>query len=127
MLFVVLAVVGFSVAWLVLQRRAELFCLAVEDGKVRLVRGRAPGSLLRDFGDAVRGVSRGKIKAYRAEDGARLTVSGGIDAGVAQRLRNVFRTYNVSRLRGAEVEASTLAGKAVGFAAIVALLESLFF
>ena len=74
-------------------RTNELFRLSVRNGRVLLVRGRIPPGLLNDFRIvlAASPVARATIRAYRDRAGARLSVSGEIDAGQEQRLRNVFQ------------------------------------
>ncbi len=120
---VVVAVVLFLV-WL--DRQRELFCLSVRDGKVLLVRGRVPGGLLSDFKDAMAAsprVARATIKAYRAEGGAELVVSGRIDDGRAQRLRNCFAIYPLSRLRAAPAPSERSIGQLIGVVWLAWLLE----
>lgn len=83
-----------------LWRRAQLlFRIEIRGGKQTVTRGHVPMALLDDFGAAVRGVEHGEVSAHKAEGGARLSFSGDVDQGVAQRLRNIFGLYPVARLR----------------------------
>lgn len=98
----VLAAAALAAASLVVaRRRSDLFALELRDGKLAVVRGHPPGSLVGDFEDILpRGVRQGRVvvRARRGAAGAELIVRG-VDAGIEQRLRNVFGTYPVSRLR----------------------------
>ena len=89
--------------------------LSVRDGKVLLVRGRIPGTLFQDLSDAVKGVKRATIAAVREPGGAQLRVSG-IDDFTAQRLRNIFRIYPVSRLSAAPIDTDHTFGQLLGIA-----------
>ncbi len=84
--------------WLWL-RSQELFRIQIRGGKPTVTRGYVPVALLDDFGTAVRGVKNGEIRAHKEQGGARLGFSGDVDAGAAQRLRNIFGLYPVARLR----------------------------
>jgi hypothetical protein len=120
---VVLGAVGFFV-WA--SRQRELFCVSVRQGRVLLVRGRIPGGLLSDFADALGAapaVARATIRAYRDEGGARLEVAGSIDGGRAQRLRNIFALYPMSRLSAAPVASQRTIGQIVGIVWLAWLLE----
>jgi len=88
------------VAFFVVGRLNEIFCVSVRGGRVLLVRGSAPAALLQAFGDVARisHISRATIRGVRAANHARLVVSG-VDEGTAQRLRNVFGTHHWSSLR----------------------------
>jgi hypothetical protein len=121
---VVVAIVLFGF-WFFLERQNELFRLSVRHGRVLLVRGRIPPGLLGDIKDAVARppVLRGTIRAVKEDGGARLTASGGIDEGLAQRLRNIFRLYPVSRLRAAPAIARPTMGQLLGIAWLAWLLD----
>jgi len=84
--------------WLWL-RAQELFRIEIRGGKQTVKRGYVPAALLNDFGAAVRGVEHGEIRAHKSEGSARLSFSGDVDSGAAQRLRNIFGLYPVARLR----------------------------
>src|SRR5688572_18034738 len=85
-------------------RTRELFCVSVRSGRVLVVRGRVPAPVLGAIRDVVAApppVAEATIRAVREEHGARLLVSGAIDEGRAQRLRNVFGIFPVAKLRAA--------------------------
>lgn len=108
---------GIAIALFVWGRVNEIFCLSVRDGRVLLVRGRIPPSVLEAFADVVRrqGVRRASIRAVAGPSHARLVVSGA-DEGTAQRLRNVFGTHPVQRLRGAKLPRARNVGQLLGIA-----------
>ena len=97
--FVLLAVAGLVIAWLVWRANQALWSISVEDGRVVDVAGQPPVGFLNAVRDIVASppVARGRISARRAEGGAVLDVSG-IHAGQRQRLQNVFRLEPTSRL-----------------------------
>jgi hypothetical protein len=112
-------------AWFFLERQNELFRLSVRHGRVLLVRGRIPPGLLGDIRDAVARppVPHGTIRAVKHDGGARLTASGAIDEGRAQRLRNIFQLYPVSKLRAAPALARPTMGQILGIAWLAWLLD----
>jgi hypothetical protein len=117
MVFVALAVI--MVVLLLASRANEQFCASFRDGKLLLVRGRLPQSLLNDFADTLRraNVKRATIKAHRTADGLRLTASGVSDWDL-QRLRNQLGFSSYARLvapPGSEKRARALLGW-LGFA-----------
>lgn len=117
----ILAVIGL---WWFTRSRL-LFHLSVRRGQVLVVSGRVPAGLLREIRDVFRGSRMsGSVKAYAEEQSGRLTASGGIDAGTAQRLRNMFGLYPASKLRQAPaIERPTL-GQLSGIAWLAWLFES---
>jgi hypothetical protein len=120
---VVIAAVAFFI-WA--SRQRELFCLSVREGRLLVVRGRIPAGLLSDFKDALTAapaVARATVKAYRDEGGARLEVSGSIDPGRVQRLRNIFAIYPMSRLSAAPVASQRTIGQIVGIVWLAWLLD----
>jgi hypothetical protein len=106
-------------------RARELFCLSVRDGRVLVVRGRIPAGLLSDIRDVVKrpAVSRATIRAVKQEDSARLAVSGAVDEDRAQRLRNIFHLYSISKLRAAPAVSKPTLGQLLGIAWLAWLLE----
>lgn len=116
-MLLLIAVVAL-VAYLWTARARELFCVSVRDGRVLVVRGRVPGGLLSDIRNVVGKpvVGRATIRAVRQEHGARLSVSGDIDEGREQRLRNIFRLYPLSNLRAAPAVAQPTLGQVLGIA-----------
>lgn len=114
---VVVVLIALAVgAWL-LWRANELFYLSVRDGRVLLVRGRIPPSLLHGIEDVVRrsAIRRASIRAVAGQHHARLVASG-VDDGTAQRLRNVFGTHPVQKLRGAKLPEARNLGQLLGIA-----------
>jgi hypothetical protein len=122
----ILVVVGAAAFFIWASRQRELFCLSVRQGRVLLVRGRIPAGLLADFKDALTAapaVGRATVRAYRDEGGARLDVSGSIDGGRVQRLRNIFAIYPMSRLSAAPVATQRTIGQIVGIVWLAWLLD----
>lgn len=118
----VLLLVGY---WLWL-RAQLLFRIEIRAGKQTVTRGYVPTGLLNDFGAAVRGVQQGEVRAHKAEGGARLSFSGDVDAGVAQRLRNIFGLYPVARLRAPHVDKRKLASDAFTLAWLASIFRNFF-
>jgi hypothetical protein len=121
------AVVVVAVAlFLWAQRGRELFCLSVRSGRVLVVRGRVPPALLGSIREIVAGVpavERATIRAVRGDQGARITSSGTIDEGRAQRLRNVFGLYPIARLRAAAPVRQPTLGQWLGIAWLAWLFD----
>ncbi len=101
-ILVLLAVGGYI--WL--SRSRELFCIKVHQGKISIVRGRIPTSLLSDFKDALASVQRGTVRATRSPHGARLLYRGDINSSLQQRLRNILSLYPISRLTATPIDKS---------------------
>ncbi|UQA60944.1 DUF3634 family protein [Polyangium aurulentum] len=106
-----------------LARGNELFHVSARDGRVLLVRGRIPPSLLTGFGEIVQraGVRRATIRAVKEGGGARLVASG-VDENTAQRLRNAFGVHPIQRLRTAPFAGDRNLGQVLGFAWLAWLL-----
>jgi hypothetical protein len=111
--------------WLWL-RSQELFRIEIRGGKQTVTRGYVPTGLLNDFGAALRGVQNGKIHAHKGQGGARLSFSGDVDAGAAQRLRNIFGLYPVARLRAPHIDKRAAVSDAFTVAWFVSLLRNFF-
>lgn len=113
-------VAAFVVAWVVLDRLTELFCLSWRKGELRLVRGAIPPALKNDLADALTRmkVDSCTIKAKREEQGARLTAPG-LDDFSEQRLRNIFQIYPVATLRSAQQPQHNKLLRFFGFASLV--------
>lgn len=107
-------------------RSQELFRIQIRDGRPTVTRGYVPVGLLNDFGAAVRGVENGQISAHKAQGGARLSFGGGVDAGAAQRLRNIFGLYPVARLRAPYVDKRRAVSDAFTLAWFISLLRNFF-
>ena len=108
-----------------LSRASEMFCVSVRNGRVLVVRGRVPPGLLGDIKDIVAkpAVSRATIRAVKHEEAARLLVSGNIDDGRAQRLKNCFRLYPIARLRSAPLIERPTLGQLLGIAWLAWFLD----
>jgi hypothetical protein len=119
---VVVAVV-FVLAWLA--RQEDLFCLSIRDGRVLVVRGRAPTGFVSDVGDiAVRdGVRDATVRAVKTERGGRLLFSGDLSEGTQQRLRNVFGILPAAQLRHAPPIKNPTLGQVLGIAWLAWLLD----
>lgn len=106
-----------------LTRAGELFLVSVRDGKILVVRGRAPSGFVREARDVVRGVRRATICATKEEDRARLHFSGDLGEAREQRLRNLFALYPASKLRQAPAIARPTLGQILGVAWLAWLLD----
>src|SRR4249920_3269740 len=93
-LLVLLVVLGF---WFFLRRANELAVIEVRHGEARLRRGRAPGRLLFDVEEIVRrsGLERATIRVVSESGSPRVEVSGSVNAGVVQQIRNVVGEHQV--------------------------------
>lgn len=82
-------------------RSRELFVLAVDRGKTRVLRGRAPPGLLEGLADVFERaqVSRARVRILRDGDRARLSATG-LDPAVLQRARNVLGAFPAHKLLG---------------------------
>jgi hypothetical protein len=124
MVLLLIAAVALGV-YLWTSRANELFCVSVRHGHVLVVRGRIPGRLFSDIRDVVSkpAVAHATIRASRAKHGARLVVSGAIDEGREQRLRNIFRLYPLSNLRAAPPIGQPTLGQLLGIAWLAWILD----
>jgi hypothetical protein len=107
-------------------RAQLLFRIEIRGGKPTVTRGYVPMGLLNDFAAAVRSVKQGEIRAHKAEGGARLSFGGDVDAGVGQRLRNIFGLYPVARLRSPHIDKRKAVSDAFTLAWFVSLLRNFF-
>lgn len=123
MSYVVLLVVGVIGLWWI-GRGRELFLLSARDGRVLLVRGRIPAGLMRDMREILSAarVHRATVRAVRSDGGARLEISG-VEEGPAQRLRNAFGLYPISRLSTAPSAANPSLGQILGIVWLAWLFE----
>jgi hypothetical protein len=96
-------------------RLNELFLISIRDGELLVVRGRVPTALLQDIAEIAtrHAVEQATVRALRGRDGARLATSG-LDDGVAQRLRNSFHLYPVSKLAAAPLIEERNLGQVMG-------------
>ncbi|MCS6901279.1 MAG: DUF3634 family protein [Myxococcales bacterium] len=94
LLLLLLLVATLVLPFLVLLSRAnELFTLDVTQGKVSVVRGKVPPSLLRDACDVLRHVERATITA-RMENGRPIVRAKGLSEAQLQRMRNVVGRFS---------------------------------
>lgn len=109
---IAIALIGYF-----LWRANEIFCVSVRHGRVLLVRGRIPPSLLHDIEDVVRrsNVRRATIRGVAGPHHARIVASD-VDEFAAQRLRNVFGTHPIQKLRGAKLPTTRNLGQLLGIA-----------
>ncbi|MDB4961553.1 MAG: hypothetical protein JWP01_1552 [Myxococcales bacterium] len=100
------------------EKKWEVFYLSIRNGRVLVVRGRVPTSLLHDFAEIVRDpvVRSGWIRVFRGEHGAELLCGGDIDEGPEQRMRNAMMLYPLSKLRHALPVARPTLGQMLGIA-----------
>lgn len=118
------AVLIVGLVWM-LSRAGELFYISVRDGKLLVVRGRVPISMLQEFRDAVNQptVRRGSIRAFKSESGGQLACSGDIAEGREQRMRNTFMLYPASQLRAAPPIKQPTLGQVAGLAWLAWMLD----
>jgi hypothetical protein len=104
--------------WWLHDRRSELFYISIRNGRVLVVRGRVPTPLLQDLAETVKHpvVSSGKIRVFRGVHGAELSVSGDIEDGPEQRMRNALQLYPTSKLRHALPVPRPTFGQMIGIA-----------
>jgi Protein of unknown function (DUF3634) len=106
-------------------RARELFVLSVRNGRVLVVRGRVPPGFLGDVKGIVATppVRAATIRAHKDADHARLAISGDIDEGRAQRLRNTFGIRPMAQLRSAPVVNRPTLGQVLGIAWLAWMLD----
>ncbi len=114
---ILVVAVAVVLVLVVLGRANEIFCISVRDGKLLVVRGAVPPALLHGFADVVRRerVDRATIRALKGDGHARLVASG-VSEGTAQRLRNVFGTHPIQKLRAASMPRVRNVGQVLGVA-----------
>ena len=80
-------------------RTRVLFVLAVDRGRTRVVRGRAPHALLEGLADVFERaqVARARVRILRDGDRARISATG-LEAPVLQRARNVLGAFPAHKL-----------------------------
>jgi len=96
-------------------RAREICVLSVRAGRVLVMRGALPASLLEALRDVVerQRIERGTIRVLRDGERARLEASG-LDEQAAQRARNVLGTYPLPRLLAAPRARSRNLGQRLG-------------
>ena len=124
-MFLPVVIVAAVVAYLWYERQRELFLVSVRNGKALLVRGRLPGTLMADIQAIVTAqpaVHRGRVKAYKDANRARVVTSG-IDEMREQRLRNIFAVYPISNLSAAPPLNDRTVGQFLGIAWLAWMLD----
>ncbi|MCB9603088.1 MAG: DUF3634 family protein [Sandaracinus sp.] len=88
------------IAYVVLSRANELFCVSIRDGVCLVVRGDVPPKLWRELVTTaeVNRISRGTIRAVK-EGGAARLVTVGIAPEITQRLRNAVGSAGLNAMR----------------------------
>lgn len=101
--WVYLLLVAAAVAALVVSARRATTLLEVrfERGAIVHARGRAPGELLADLGDAARFERASGVLRLRLAGGGVELELGALPPSTAQRMRNVVGRFSSARLRGA--------------------------
>ncbi len=89
-----------AVAWVVITRANELFCVSIRDGVCLTIRGTVPPKIWRELVTTARiaGIQRGTIRAVKEGGGARL-VTDGLPPDVTQRLRNAIGSAGLSGMK----------------------------
>lgn len=89
-----------AVAWIVITRANELFCVSIRDGVCLTIRGTVPPKIWRELVTTARmaGIQRGTIRAVKEGGGARL-VTDGIAPEITQRLRNSIGSAGLSAMK----------------------------
>jgi len=102
MIQIVLAALVLASAFVFLRHVNELFLLRIDDGKVRLVRGRIPKRLFDEIADIA---AQSRLSGVRvrviSEGGAPRLVPEGLPPHVAQRVRNVLGRFTLAEIRNA--------------------------
>lgn len=114
----------FVVIAVVFRRGSELFLVSVRDGRILVVRGAVPIRLRQELADLVSRppVRRATLRARLDRSSVQLEVSG-VDEGRAQRLRNVFHTFPLARLRSAPRDPNRNLGQILGIVPLAWLLD----
>jgi hypothetical protein len=96
----VLGAIG-AIFWLILRRATELFCVRVERGSPRHVRGRMPPALFSDFCDILASprIDGAVVRAVTEGGRPRLIVDGDLHPDQVQRLRNVLGRFQTAQIR----------------------------
>jgi hypothetical protein len=112
-----LLLLGIVALWIASARARELGVVSVRRGRLLLIRGALPSSLLEAFGDITQRARtrRGTLYVLRDGERARLVASG-LDEYALQRARNVLGTYPLTRLVGAPPPRTQNLGQRLGLA-----------
>ncbi|WP_394839852.1 DUF3634 family protein [Pendulispora rubella] len=95
-------------------RQDEFFRVSIRKGRVLVIRGRIPSGYLEDLRDVGRHVEHGTVRAVKDSGSALLVLSASIDGVTAQRMRNTFALYPVTKLRTAPRIAHPNIGQVLG-------------
>lgn len=102
MIQLVLAGLVLAIAFTFLRHANELFVLRIDDGKVRVVRGRIPKRLLDGIADIA---EKSRVSGVRvrviSEGGSPRLVPDELSPELAQRIRNVVGQFTVAEIRNA--------------------------
>ena len=114
-----------AIVFFLASRARELFVLSVRNGRVLIVRGRVPPGFFDDVKGIVANppVRAATIRAQKDADHARLAISGDIDEGRAQRLRNTFGIRPMAQLRSAPLVNRPTLGQVLGIAWLAWMLD----
>ena len=113
--FLIAVVFGLCVPFLM--RANEVFVLSVRDGRSLLMRGRIPITLRQEIDDVLARarVTSATLRVVRSGGVARM-IAHGVDADVAQRLRNVLGIVSDHKLRAAPPPGPRNLGQRLGIA-----------
>lgn len=98
--FIAVAVAALAALYVASLRATTIVDLAIEKGKIRVVRGGVAPPILADLRDIARDASikEGHIRVTRASGRAEVHLRGEIDERAAQRIRNVIGSVPLARL-----------------------------
>jgi hypothetical protein len=98
-----LAVLAIATLLWMMRNATLLFRAEVEQGRVVKLQGRAPKGLVRDLNDVLhrRPVTKATLRVRAEGDRAGLDVTGDLNEGEMQRLRNVLGGWPVAKIRAA--------------------------
>ncbi len=95
-----------AVAYVVLSRANELFCVSIRAGRCLVIRGRVPPKLWRELVTVVEQakIVHGTVRAVKRDGAARLVMEG-IEPRTQQRLRNALGSAGLSTMKFGTSEA----------------------
>ena len=98
--FLGIAIAALAALYVASLRATTIVDLAIEKGKLRVVRGGVAPPILADLRDiaASAAIDEGHIRVVRASGRAEVQLRGNIDARAAQRIRNVIGSVPLARL-----------------------------
>jgi hypothetical protein len=89
-LYVLFVGVAVGTLFWAVVRQAEIFRIAIEDGRPRVVRGKPPPGFVDDVRTIARPVKAGAVWAVKEGGQPRLCATSSVDDATLQRLRNAF-------------------------------------